>query len=85
MKFFIIGALYGPILLAILGGYLRYRAVAGFQATLKERLDGRAFRARLKQSPFGRQYKLGLAFIIGAPLVTLASLIVLRMVASLAT
>ncbi|KWA84097.1 hypothetical protein WL29_22290 [Burkholderia ubonensis] len=84
MKFFIIGAVYGPILLAMVGGYLRYKAVSGFQATLRENLDYRAFRRRIKFSPYARRYKLGMALIIGAPLVTLIGIVLLRLTGAMA-
>ncbi|KVP96627.1 hypothetical protein WJ97_12140 [Burkholderia ubonensis] len=72
MKLFIIGIIYGPMLLAALGGFIRYRAIMGFQSTLNEGLDFKTFRQRIKASEFGGRYKLGMALIIGAPLVALA-------------
>ncbi|KVP16998.1 hypothetical protein [Burkholderia ubonensis] len=70
MKLFIIGIIYGPMLLAALGGFIRYRAIMGFQATLNEALDYRAFRQRIAASEFGYRYKLGMALMLGGPMIT---------------
>ncbi|KVP97973.1 hypothetical protein WJ96_05225 [Burkholderia ubonensis] len=81
MKLFIIGIIYGPMLLAALGGFIRYRAIMGFQSTLNEGLDFKTFRQRIKASEFGGRYKLGMALMLGGPLVTLVVLVITSLLA----